>query len=117
MHSRQQVVFEGSSNLIKLAKNLNQHNSWQNRIECGFPEKKPQSVVEPIVSGDKLIADINNEFYGYLRHHFSASVAVEMEGYGFHYGVAEYDRERSGRKVDALVIRSISDLIHNRLDS
>lgn len=113
--NRQQVVFAGSNDLIQLARNQIQRKSWQNRIECGCPDEKPKLHVEAIVSGEKLMADIDNEFYGYLVDSFSGCEAVEMEGYGFHCGVADY-RERTHQRVEALVIRSISDLIHNQTD-
>jgi nucleoside phosphorylase len=113
--NRQQETFRGSEDLIELARNLAQRNSWQNRIEGGCPETMPKLFVEPIVSGEKLMANIESEFYRNLTDNFSGCLAVEMEGYGFHCGVAEYQK-RSGQKVDALVIRSISDLIHNQTD-
>jgi predicted NACHT family NTPase/nucleoside phosphorylase len=116
IRNRSQFLGKASEELIEQANQQIHRNTWIQRIEGGCPQKKPKAVIEAIVSGDMLLAGSNNEIFNYIRTNFSDAVAIEMEGYGFHRGVEEYHRNPNNTKVEALVIRGISDSINNQSD-
>lgn len=65
-------------------------------------------VVEPIVSGDVVLASTSHADYYALREGFSQAVAIEQEGFGFLSAL------RRTPSVRGAVIRGISDLLADK---
>ena len=70
----------------------------------------PQVFIGPIAAGSALLASTRAPLYQFLRHNYSDTLAVEMEGRGF---LATAHRNAS----EALIVRGISDLIDNKAAS
>ncbi len=68
----------------------------------------PRIVVEPIVSGDVVLASTSHADYHALRDHYSQAVAVEQEGFGFLSAL------RRTPSVRGAVVRGISDLLADK---
>ncbi len=88
-------------------------SDWLERIQgqasdLGF---LPKAIIAPIASGDQVIASTDSVAWNLLRLHYSDAVAVEMEGHGFLRAVRAYSH------IDALIIRSISDLIDGKREA
>lgn len=67
----------------------------------------PRVFVEPIISGEKVLANTKSPYYEQIKRNHSDALAVEMEG----YGVLKVATEN---KKDAIVIRGISDLVDGK---
>src|SRR5258708_586760 len=84
---------------------------WVERIHSAraIPTRKtpPKAIVEPIVSGEKVIAELKSYEGEQLRLLASQAVAVEMEGFGFLHALHD-------KPVKSLVIRGISDLVSDK---
>lgn len=85
-------------------------DDWLHRLAV-MPERKPRVFVAPIAAGEKVVASTQSEVFEFLREHYGDAIAVEMEGFGFLEAV------RANQRVSAIVIRGISDLIDNKVDS
>lgn len=85
-------------------------DDWLQRL-AAVPERKPRVFVAPITAGEKVIASTQSEVFEFLREHYGDAIAVEMEGFGFLEAV------RANQQVSAIVVRGISDLIDNKVDS
>jgi len=82
-------------------------SDWLQRLPS-IPSPTPKVFVAPIAAGEKVIASIESKVFQFLRSNYGDAIAVEMEGFGF------LNAARANQKVSALVIRGISDLIHNK---
>ncbi|MDP3183567.1 MAG: 5'-methylthioadenosine/S-adenosylhomocysteine nucleosidase, partial [Desulfobaccales bacterium] len=78
---------------------------WLSRLTGPAPLPSPKVLVEPIASGEKVVASKRSALYRFLRSACSDAVAVEMEGIGFLAAAHAHPQ------VYALVVRGISDLI------
>jgi nucleoside phosphorylase len=68
----------------------------------------PEAHVEPIVSGEQVVASTSSPEYKFIAANFSAAYAIEMEGEGF-YAAAEMNE---GHRC--LVIRGLMDLLDGK---
>ncbi|NES21840.1 MAG: GAF domain-containing protein [Symploca sp. SIO3E6] len=67
---------------------------------------------KPIASGEKVLTNSNSEICQFIKQYLHDSVAVETEGYGFLKAAKAYSE--ANHRIEALVIRGISDLIDNK---
>jgi nucleoside phosphorylase len=94
---------------IDRAKAERRKEDWMKRLGA-VPETKPRVLLGPVAAGEKVVASTKSEVYQLLRSGYSDALAVEMEGSGF-LGAAR------DNKVDALVVRGISDLIEGKAEA
>ncbi len=85
-------------------------SDWLGRLG-EVPVATPKVFVAPIAAGEKVVVSTQSEVFQFLRSHYEDAIAIEMEGFGFLAAV------RSDRKVDAIVIRGISDLIDGKTEA
>jgi len=78
---------------------------------ASVPVPPPRVFVAPIAAGEKVVASTQSEVFRFLRSNCGDAIAVEMEGFGFLAAV------RANKKVDAIVIRGISDLIDGKAET
>jgi nucleoside phosphorylase len=83
---------------------------WLTRLSS-VPSPTPTVHVAPIAAGEKVVASVESEVFGFLRSNYSDAVAIEMEGFGF------LDAVRANQHVSALVIRGISDMIFDESEA
>jgi len=89
------------------ARAVSRSDAWANRIRPR-PTAPPVSLVKPIASGNKVVADTRSATYGFIRSQYGDAVAVEMEGIGFFKAV------KASTGIEAIEIRGISDLIDQK---
>jgi nucleoside phosphorylase len=80
---------------------------WLKRLTSS-PASTPTVYVAPIAAGEKVVASTKSEVFQFLQSNYGDAIAVEMEGFGF------LEAARTNQRVDALVIRGISDLIDGK---
>ncbi len=101
-----------SYSLIERAKAEARNENWLRRIYCYGPTPvslpRPHVLVGPIAAGEKVIASTRSELFDFLYKNYNDTLAVEMEGRGF------LEAARANERVQALIIRGISDLIDNK---
>lgn len=91
--------------LLQWARLVARENQWQRRIRPAFPDRTPACYVKPIATGGKVIAHDRSQAALLLGKYAGDAVAVETEGHGF------LEAAYVNPRVDALVIRGISDLL------
>ena len=112
-------VGETSYVLEQRARAESKKDGWLRRVETvvtASPERgvtvdkvetPPQVKVGPIAAGAKVLKSTRSDVYRFLRSHYGDALAVEMEGRGFL-------RATRANRVEALVVRGISDLIDGK---
>ena len=78
---------------------------WWKRCQSSA---KPNVLVAPIASGDKIVANKESDLLKFLRNNYGDAVAVEMEGKGI------LKAAHANQQVSALIIRGISNLIDGK---
>ncbi len=91
--------------LLQWARSVANEGRWQRRIRPASPQPPPACYVKPIVTGAKVIAHDQSETARQIGRFAGDAVAVDMEGHGF------LEAAYMNPRVDALVIRGISDLL------
>jgi nucleoside phosphorylase len=87
-------------------------DDWLDRILItSTTEGSPTAQVAPIAAGEIVVADQRSDVYQFLREYYGDAVAVEMEGFGV------LEAARTNKKVAAIVVRGISDLIDQKEES
>jgi nucleoside phosphorylase len=81
-------------------------SDWLKRISTTEPI--PSVFVAPIAAGEKVIASKKSQIFKFLQSNYGDALAIEMEGFGF------LEAARANRRVLAMVIRGISDLIDGK---
>jgi nucleoside phosphorylase len=94
-------------NQLSMSITRDEEKKWLNRIKNDL-EIIPIAKVGTIASGSLLVASTKSPEYDKIKEYCSEALAVEMEGFGFLQAVD---------KMDALVIRGISDLIDDKSQS
>lgn len=86
------------------------HN-WVQRIKGPFPTSSPNALVQPLAAGEKVLNSTRALTAIFLRKQYSNAVAIEMEGYGFLRAI------HANQRLEAIVIRGISDLIDGKSEA
>ena len=94
-------------NLEQRARAEARKGDWLQRLTTVI-EPIPRVFVAPIAAGEKVIASTKSEIFEFLCENYGDAIAVEMEGLGF------LEAARANQRVDAMVIRGISDLIDDK---
>jgi nucleoside phosphorylase len=97
--------------LEQRAKAEARNSDWLKRISDVEPI--PQVLVAPIVAGEKVIASTKSEVFKFIKSNYGDAVAVEMEGFGL-FAAAQH---AANHRVQAIVIRGISDVIDQKKDT
>lgn len=100
-------VMNSTYRLEQRARAETKKGNWLRRIKKSS-STKPRAYVGPIAAGAKVVASMRSATYKFIRENYSDALAVEMEGYGF------LDAVHTNPKIEALVIRGISDLIDDK---
>jgi adenosylhomocysteine nucleosidase len=95
-----------SYKLEQMAKHVNRENKWSRKSKVQN-SRTPNSFVQPIASGEKVIVSIRSTVYEYIKQYHSDAVAVDMEGNGFLIGARPYGAE-------AIEVRGVSDLLEQK---
>jgi nucleoside phosphorylase len=95
--------------LLQLAGAVARDNSWRSRrgTILAPPCPDPKVFVGPIAAGEKVVKTSAGAVATLLAAHYGDALAVEMEGAGFM-------RAAYASRVDALVIRGISDFLDDK---
>lgn len=99
-----------SYNLVQRAKNIARNQEWTKRIKSSTFEAAPKAFVGSIAAGEKVIASTESDIFNFLRANYSDALAVEMEGRGF------LEAAHANPQASSLIVRGISDLLHNKSD-
>lgn len=81
---------------------------WPHRINSIPSPLPPGAFLGALAAGEKVVISTNSDIWKLLREQYEDALAVEMEGYGFLQAVY------GNRRVEALVIRGISDLLEGK---
>jgi len=95
--------YRSSKKMESIAKEIIREHKWVERIHDGR-EKIPQALLGPIVSGEKVVGEIDETDFEWIKGSATHAIALEMEAYGFSKTLHEY------AIPDRLIIRGISDL-------
>jgi nucleoside phosphorylase len=80
---------------------------WLQRLTTVI-EPTPRVFVAPIAAGEKVVASTKSDVFQFLAENYGDVIAVEMEGLGF------LEAAWANQRVEAIVIRGISDLIDGK---
>jgi formylglycine-generating enzyme required for sulfatase activity/nucleoside phosphorylase len=86
--------------------------SWQDFIPEALVATRPKAVIGPIATGAKVLASQTSQAAEIIRSHYNDTLAVEMEGSGFHKAAHMH-----ATSVDALMIRGISDMLDGKTET
>ncbi|HLP88410.1 MAG TPA: hypothetical protein VK184_07450 [Nostocaceae cyanobacterium] len=102
-----------TNDLVERARVEANKTDWHERIKKSEQDNVAETkvYVEPIVSGEKVIASRDSSSYELIRDSYNDAIATEMEGGGFLAAAHE------NQQVSALVIRGISDLIDGKSET
>lgn len=95
-----------SYRLEQLAKEVKREGKWLSKIRQE-QDVKPDSWVQPIAAGEKVVASTRSETFQNIKKFCSDAVAVDMEGIGFLIAARPY-------VVNAIEVRGISDMIDKK---
>src|SRR5262249_16046408 len=113
LHSRPDIE-NTSHRLAQLARFLRRRTAWLARIKGDIPggASSPAPIVHvgPIAAGEQVVADEKSHTYQHIKRDYGDALAVEMEGYGT-LAAANLP------KIDAIVIRGISDRVSDKTES
>lgn len=105
-----------SGELVQLARAVAADATWMSQgrgAATSWPDagRGPEALVNPIVVGEKVVADRGSEAAELISSHYSDAVAVDMEDFGTLRGGTANER------VKVIAIRGISDLLAKKTDA
>lgn len=93
--------------LLECARAEDRRPGWSDEISKPRGFKRPRVRFGPIVSGEKVFADVEAGNYKLVKESYGHALAVEMEGRGFVEAC-------HGHNLRSLVIRGISDVVGDK---
>lgn len=97
--------------MIQRAQAVARNTSWLRRIQPNPPPLPPKAFIAALAAGEKVVASTLSDTWKLLRQSYEDAIAVEMEGYGFLQAV------HGNQRVEALVVRGISDLVEGKSEA
>lgn len=106
-------VYHPTPYILQRARVAAMKSDWLGRLKENLtnPNEAPSVIVEPIASGNQVVASIDAAVLQLVRSRFNDATAIEMEGFGF------LESARLYQEIEALIIRGISDLIENKSET
>jgi len=104
-------VFAGSYRLEQRARAEARRDDWLRRLGSSVPDPRPRAHLGAIAAGEKVVASRASEISRFIQDNYGDSLAIEMEGHGL------LEAASINERVDALVIRGISDLLDKKAES
>lgn len=104
-------AFGASYRLEQRARAEARRPNWLGRLKSPPGEPRPRALLGPIAAGEVVVASRASEISRFIQENYGDSLAVEMEGRGL------LEAASINERVDALVIRGISDLLDKKADS
>jgi len=104
-------AFGASYRLEQRARAEARRPDWLERLKSPTSEPKPRVLLGPIAAGEVVVASRASEISKFIQENYGDSLAVEMEGRGL------LEAASINERVDALVIRGISDLLDKKAES
>lgn len=95
--------------LEQTARHVHRENTWVRKIKNDL-SNTPNSFVQPIAAGEKVVSSNKSDVFNYLKKYCSEAVAIDMEGIGFLVASRPHN-------VHSIEVRGISDLIENKAES
>jgi nucleoside phosphorylase len=96
--------------LVQEAYAVAREAKWTARIKRINLPSQPRAFVGPIAAGAKVVKSSQGNVANLLRQAYGDTLAVEMEGEGFL-------RAAYANRVDAMVVRGISDLLDRKAEA
>jgi nucleoside phosphorylase len=93
--------------LEQVAKHVKRENNWVQKLEGTL---KPDSFVQPIAAGEKVVSSTRAITFNYIKKYCSDALAVDMEGNGYLIAARSFN-------AHGIEVRGISDLIENKEES
>lgn len=100
-------VMNSTYRLVQRVRAETKKRNWLRRIKK-LSSSKPRAFVGPIAAGAKVVASTRSATYRFIRENYGDALAVEMEGLGFLEAV------HGNPKIEAVIIRGISDLVDDK---
>jgi hypothetical protein len=104
------VLGQSAHALVQRARAEARKGDWLKRLSSR-PASQPRVFIAPIAAGEKVVASKESDVFNFIRASYNDAIAVEMEGFGFLSAAFAYPN------IKAIVIRSISDLIEDKLET
>ncbi|MCA1568107.1 MAG: hypothetical protein LC803_21180 [Acidobacteria bacterium] len=101
-------VGQGSYGLEQRARAEARKGDWRKRLGVDVRATTPRAIVGPIAAGERNISAGNSQIVAFIKANYGDTLAVEMEGRGFLEAV------RANQRVEAIIIRGISNLLDNK---
>ena len=104
-------VYNSTHALDQRARAVVRRQDWLKRLPIPLSDPAPKALVGPIAAGEKVLASTSSETWNLIKQSYGDALAVEMEGHGFLAAL------HANQHVEALIIRSISDLIDGKREA
>jgi nucleoside phosphorylase len=101
-------VAQASYGLEQRARAEARKGDWRKRLDENMRATTLRALVGPIAAGERIVGVTGSNTASFLRRNYGDALAVEMEGRGFIEAV------RANQRVEAIVIRGISNLLADK---
>jgi parallel beta-helix repeat protein len=102
------AVLTPSYRLEQRARAEARKKDWLTRAAIQLGDLKPRAMLGPIAAGEKVVASRASEISQFIQQNYGDSLAIEMEGHGL------LEAASLNERVEALVVRGISDLLDKK---
>lgn len=106
-HPRVEVALPAYA-LEQRARAVRLQPNWKRRFDPELNHPGPSILTGAVAAGEKVVASSRSEVAKFVREHYSETLCVEMEGYGFLDGIY------INYPVQGCIVRGISDLLDGK---